>query len=221
MNLHNDLENFGEILGAAATWSGSTEAVNNALDEKENYVYEFYCYLRILAALSETHEIELVPGKNDNRNTFPKAPANKVNYPYFLLKDQKTKKPVAQICAGVKVKTRLEGENHHPDISFQRPFASSEPTWEDLILIMDAKFNTSAERLPNSTFREFCTLVRWFNLQKIPTHDINFPIGIIAIEGNCLLTNAEAHKDKTEAWADSNVKEIEMFIPDRTFVVKS
>lgn len=210
---------YSSLLESGAVWLNSKDVLAPVLgdeDSKEaekDYIYEFYCYLSIIVDLKANYELAFVEGIGDFQFNFPRKAALKKGKPRFHASEEG--KLAFQICAGTKIKCDYERENNHPDISFQLPTSTDDPTERDLIIIMDAKFSEDADaRLSKTEFYKFGGITDVFDLRGTPKVPIKFN-KLTELMGNCLITNAKAYADKSDLklskrWA---IKEVEHFFP--------
>jgi hypothetical protein len=218
------LNQYVEKLVNASVWPESKESIpffKNLQEEKrEFYIYELYCYIRIAADLkeNENYQVKYIPGKGNFLHKFPKAPADKKGKPRFHVLN-KNGKQIFQVCAGTKIRGRFDSENCHPDISFQKGNASEDPSYKDLIMIHDAKFQQD----PDSTLRKeevykFATIVRIYDLNNSGSIDVEFN-RLKGLEGNCLLTNVKGHPQSAAFLKSEGIKEAVKFNVDENFKV--
>ncbi len=212
-NYIDEIVRFSEKLGKASHWHDSGKTVGYIERANKNcYVYEFYCYMRIIADLMNGYDVVYVPGKGADPHKFPQAAAEKNHVPRFDLLDKKTGKVLYQVCTGTRIGTKYPGQNIHPDISFQTGNASDNPTWKDLLMIMDAKFKKNpGHKLPMDEVTSFCELVNnIFELNTSPIPKIKFN-ELRDIVGHALLTNGLAHNDDSKYVKSRKIKEVEFF----------
>ncbi len=215
------IDDYSVALEGASVWDSSGEVFGHvASARKTDYVYEFYCYIRIICDLMTNYEVEYNPGSGRYRNKFPKKGVNKAGRPMFYLKKRNSDNREFQVCAGTKVRTRFNAENLHPDISFQKPDASDDPDWRDLFMIFDAKFREHSDKIPNSVVREFCEIVNMYDIaQTAANTNIQFN-EFTQFVGNCLLTNGLAHNDNDQYIRVRQIKEIERFDVGSVFRIR-
>lgn len=222
MSFIQSIKEYSALLGECSVWHNSREILAPVItdDNKElaadSYIYEFYCYISIVVDLKDNYEIRFVEGQGDYKYKFPQAAANKSGKPLFCAYQNETKK--FQICAGTKIRGLVDSEENHPDISFQLPDASGDPTHEDLIIIMDAKFKENGDPLPKAEVYKFGIIVDLFDLKGSPKSEVLFS-KYKGFESNCLLTNGEAYSDTSNVQLLNRyfIKEIEKFYPNGTF----
>lgn len=175
-------------------------------ENKKNYIYEFFCYLKILKDLQKNYEVKYIPGPEQ----FPMSPASKRNKSKFLLKDPQTKIDLYQVCSGVEINiSHIINYSIAPDISFQKPAASDTPDESDVLLIMDAKYksNPRKNKLSVSQLRDFADCVNDFRLINLPSivfHNTNFLL-------NCILTNGIGDQNKQHFCIRKKMRLVEKF----------
>ncbi|MCC6372291.1 MAG: hypothetical protein IT236_14910 [Bacteroidia bacterium] len=213
---------FAKLLNKASHWEHSKQTVGFIeRANNDHYLYEFYCYIRIVSDLTANYTVKYVSGKGKYPDKFPQAAAKKRLVPRFEIYDKKTDKKLFQICTGTKVKSVHDFYNVHPDISFQKAHAGDEPENSDLLMVMDAKFKRQPDkRLPFDEITSFCELVNGiYGLQKKKLPELKFH-RLKDILGNALLTNALAHNDNDTYISGRNIKEIEAFDVGKIYRVK-
>jgi hypothetical protein len=223
MSIEKLLEKINQYvkkLAEASVWSGSKESIPfvSELDEETSqfYIYEFYCYIRIVEDLKnvEEYQLEYIPGSGEFLHKFPKAPADKKGKPRFNVLN-KNEELICHVCAGTKVKG-YGGVNFHPDISFQngKEEEGEDPDYKHLIMIHDAKF----QQKPGSTLRKdevfkFAEIVRIYDLNlNNNSRSINVKFNKLkGLEGNCLLTNVKGHPQIAVYLKSVGIKEVVEF----------
>jgi hypothetical protein len=213
------INKYATLLEKGSVWHDSKDILAPVLGNEEkaqaenDYIYEFYCYICIIVDLQTNYRLEFIEGQGDYQFNFPRKAALKRGKPRFHAWENNDL--AFQICAGTMIKCEYDREKNHPDISFQLPNATENPTEEDLIIIMDAKFTENSEsRLSKAEFYKFGGITDVFNLRGSPKVLIKFnKLG--DMYGNCLITNAKAYANPTDLklskrWA---IKEVEHFAP--------
>ena len=210
---------YASLLKNGAVWQNSNEVLAPVIGNDEqgqsanDYIYEFYCYLSIIVDLKSNYEIEFVKGDGIYQFNFPRKAAPKKGKPRFHAYEKGIK--AFQICAGTMINCEFEREKNHPDISFQLPEATEEPTEQDLIIIMDAKFTENPKsRLSKTEFYKFGGITDVFDLRGKPKAAINFN-KLAGMYGNCLITNARAYADAADLKLSRRwwIKEVVHFTP--------
>ncbi|NVM66881.1 hypothetical protein FHW88_005199 [Mucilaginibacter sp. SG538B] len=213
------ITNYASLLKSGSVWHDSTEVLAPVLGDDDNdpamndYIYEFYCYLSVIVDLKTNYELKFVEGDGEYKFNFPRKAAPKKGKPLFHAFE--SGKLAFQICAGTMINCDYQREKNHPDISFQLADASDDPTEEDLIIIMDAKFTENHKsRLSKTEFYKFGGITDVFDLRGKPKTIIKFN-KLADMFGNCLITNGRAYADPTDLklskrWA---IKEVEHFSP--------
>lgn len=219
------LSKYTSLLKEGAVWRNSNEILAPVINDKDegvasdNYIYEFYCYISIIVDLMSKYDIEFVEGTGKFKYKFPQAATEKKGKPRFnALKNGKLE---FQICAGTKVSCEFGSEENHPDISFQLPGSSDNPTQDDLIFIMDAKYKEGPKSvLPKSEVYKFGMIVILFNLRTSPAIEVKFT-KYNELKGNCLLTNGQSYSNSRDIsyLKKFSIKEVESFFPGSTFKV--
>lgn len=217
------IKEYADLLSKCSVWHNTKEILAPVvgIDDKasDNYIYEFYCYIRIVEDLRINYRIEFVPGEGKFEYKFPQAAAVKKGKPRFHA--FKNGNLQFQICAGTKISCEIDSEENHPDISFQIATASEEPTQEDLILIMDAKYKEdNNSRLPKDEVYKFGQIVDLFDLRKVSSMIIEFSM-YKEFNKNCLITNGKSYSNASDSRLLSrlHIKEIERFFPRSIFNV--
>lgn len=194
-DLLNKINDFSKSLAKVSIWKNSKDAFGHIVTyekgkekiAKEDYIYEFYCYMKIIEDLDKNPN-HTVKFKNGN-GFFPKKPATKKDRPYFVL--EVDKKEVLQICSGTKIQTKLTNINKAPDISFQSMEADYElPSYKNILAIYDAKYSLSKN---TNSFQEgqmvlFSDMIKLLKLKKPIDISIYFT-DYKDFKGNCLITN--------------------------------
>jgi hypothetical protein len=222
-SLIDQINVYAGALRSAARWHNSKEAVSKVeLKQQEkngsDYIYEFYCYVRILSDLTHSYEVEFKEGTGKHKTAFPQAPSPKKGRPCFLLKDKDSQKVLYQVCAGTEINTRF-ATKRAPDISFQIATASDDPTVDDVVLIMDAKFNRSnseKDKIGLGQLSYVAMMIRDLEVDKACDENILF-LGLRKFKGNCLLTNRGAHSTNAAYNRHHCIIEVENFTVDIKF----
>lgn len=226
LDLLNAIRGYAQNLKDAAIWHNSRDIIAHVVARQEDekgkfYIYEFYCYVRVLALLAEYYDIVFIPGAGAFRTKFPQAAADKAGKPGFDIYENNEKK--FQYCGGTKINCNFPSENNHPDISFQKSDAGDDPCGEDVIIIYDAKYQTNEGRLDKKEVYAFSEIVELLGLRDRSLPDI-FPhearSQIQKLNGNCLLTNKLAHHDNELYLRMRKIKEVEKFYPGEVYNVK-
>ncbi len=222
MNIEELLGKINEYvkkLAEASVWHESRKSIPfiRELDEDTSqfYIYEFYCYIRIVEDLKNVKEyqLEYIPGKGDFLHKFPKAPANKKGKPRFHVFNKKNGELICQVCAGTKVKGCIGRENFYPDISFQngKDKKEEDPDYTHLIMIHDAKFQQkTGSTLRRDEMIKFAQIVFIYDLHKGRSINVKFN-QLKGLEGNCLLTNVKGNEDSVEYLESVGIKEVVEF----------
>lgn len=221
----NHINAYASFLEEGCVWNNSNEILAPVIGSDENaqaandYIYEFYCYICIIVDLRANYTLEFIEGHDQFKFNFPRKAAPKKGKPRFHAWNGKDL--AFQVCAGTMIKCEYDREKNHPDISFQFPNATEDPTEKDLIIIMDAKFiEDSKSRLSKTEFYKFGGIIDVFDLRGDPKARINFN-KLKDMFGNCLITNGQAYANPldlklSQKWA---IKEVEHFSPDQKFKI--
>lgn len=208
------IKKYAETLGKASKWANSgdqitsIESIQNE-ESKSEYIYEFYCLMRILDDLANKYDIEIT--NNTAINVFPKAPASKKNYPYFLVKEKGTGKLLFEVCTGVDIKG-LADETSAPDISFQLPQDHLLPTHQEVFMIFDAKFKHKlTAKVSDLEFYKVAGMVKNLACEDADKNAIMDFFSLAKLKGNCILTNANSYKSNHSHHNLFNIKEVEKF----------
>ncbi|MEJ8818560.1 hypothetical protein [Lacibacter sp. H407] len=216
------IKEYSSLLKECSVWHNSRDILAPIFTETNEkvasdcYIYEFYCYISLIVDLKGNYEIQFKEGKGAYKYKFPQAAANKAGKPKFIaLKHGEIE---FQICAGTKIDGTIDSEENHPDISFQKPEASDNPTHDDLIVIMDAKFKENGDILPKAEVYKFGIIVDLFELKGDIKKMIEFS-RFKGLESNCLITNGKAYSDitNTSFLKKYAIKEVENFFPGKNF----
>jgi len=215
------IKKYAESLAQASQWKYSKEAIANINtikkdERKKEYIYEFYCVMRIIDDLLIDYKIEVV---NPNKIVvFPKAPSLKKNYPYFLVKNLKGE-VLFQLCIGVKIMGHID-ETNAPDISFQKKNSSVNPNYKDVFMIFDAKFKHRLNaRVSDGEFSKICMMIdnlKCKNAEANSSKIFKFK-KLIEFHGNCLISNGNAYKENSKLHSHHCIKEIEKFDEDLNY----
>lgn len=217
------IRKYAETLSKASKWSNSEEAIIN-IDKAENeerkkeYIYEFYCILKILIDLSSNYNLEIQ--NNSKNNVFPKAPAAKKNYPFFVAKDKISGKVLFQICMGVDI-SGLADETSAPDISFQHSETNLTPTYKDVIMIFDAKFKHKlTAKVSDTEFYKVHGMIVNLSCQDAEKKSKSIIFDKLSgLNGNCLLSNGNAFKTNPQHHKLFRLKEVVHFDEGKQFKV--
>jgi hypothetical protein len=219
------IQSYAQLLQQSAVWNDSREILapiitdDGSADAADNYIYEFYCYICIIVDLRHNYELEFIEGDGKFQFMFPRAASLKKGKPRFHAR--KNGNLEFQICAGTKINGIIDSEKNHPDISFQQPAATDDPSETDLIIIMDAKFKEGNNAsLPKDEVYKFGIIVDLFDLRKQPSINIDFH-AFKEFYGNCLISNAKAYSDPADLRLLKKyaIKEVENFLPNQKFNV--
>lgn len=222
--LLSEIEDFAKGIQNASTWLGTKKPFGHIVNTtKENYIYEFWCYLKILSEINKqpNQKVKLIKASGK----FPTSPASKKkNWSYYEVNDS-VGKCLYLACAGTGIK-RPDAITtiHHPDISFQKPTAdrTDDPSGEDVVIVLDAKYvyptkkdGTAKDvgKLSLKLLSEFAHIVEvLLRTDKSKVTSLSFG-DLSDINANALLSNAEVqikHKDACIADFIKQVGEFEV-----------
>ena len=210
------IKTVSKHLNACSQWKESKTSLSKIYDKSDSdkdFIYEFFCYLAILNDLSLNYDLLFVKGKDKSEFIFPKSPANKSKFPYFLLLDKTSKQTIYQVCSGTFVISIGKNKKRAPDISFQKPTAhKSNPTYKEIEFAFDAKRkrNPSAKKLSKGQYSYFTNMISELDLRNINTKLLLFE-KFSLLNGNCLITNLEGSSKDHELNKHHNIKEVEFF----------
>jgi hypothetical protein len=165
------LQTVSEALRRAAKWKGSGLAVDLGSAEG-NFLFELHCFFS--CAVDASQSFSLSVGGNTIRvgrglkARWPRGPGLKVNFSYFILRNAVSGVSVFQLCPGVNVTDKF-GKERSPDISLQKPGAGSNPTFNDLHSLWDAKYTIRPTRpLSDVAVSDFIYTVEAFGRPSPP-----------------------------------------------------
>lgn len=199
-DLLNEINNFANSLAKISVWNSTNDAfghllvnstIGNKVDAKEDYFYEFYCYLKILNDLNNQPNTTIKFVKNNG--IFPRGPAYKRERPYFILNHNT--KDLYHIYSGIKIETKVKEKFKAPDISFQLPTADPIfPNYKEVDIIYDAKYSvaSNSKSFTESQMSDFNKMIRYLKTKKAPKKKLPYNQfkGFI---GNCLITNKKSY----------------------------
>lgn len=213
-----DLINDGaEQLKNVVEWHGSGMPIAEVdlkphSESSPDYIYEFYCLIRIVNDLNHFQRVYFEEGTGPFRISFPRSPANKKGKPYFLVYDRASDPPkkLFQICAGVKIRT-IHDMNRAPDISFQTAEAPENPKWDHVGFIFDAKnkrADSNSNQLGQNEFSYVTQMIRDLKLDASSAPRIAmFRFQELAgLEANCILTNGSCFAAPKAYFEENNIK---------------
>jgi hypothetical protein len=209
----NDINAMASSLSSASTWIGSRNPLGHLPSSQDDYVYEFYCYIRVLHDLHFNHLVVLNSGSGENKNKFPLKPALKSKgWARFDICEQ-SGTLLYQVCAGTKVRnTKFSQSLFAPDISFQKHDATDDPTQNDVELIMDAKFKDGGGKLPIGVFREMAEFINSLETSNASAIKITFQY-LKDLKQNCLLTNGEISPKEEDYCKIRAIRQVGNFAP--------
>jgi len=190
----NALNQYAASLEKAAVWQNSRDIIGNVKGGKDDFIYEFYCYLRIIKDLKENYVIKYSEGAGSTKNKFPKKPANKKGRPYFKI-NKKDGTPLYHVCAGTKIKVQHGNKYDAPDISFQSADSPEDkPCHDHVKLIMDAKYIADKDgSVSKGSYNDFCMMI--WNLDTLDAQKENISFNEFReVNNNCIISNRKAYE---------------------------
>ena len=187
-DLLDRIKTVAKDLDGLSKWQSSGSSFGHLHGkERDDYIFEFYCYVKILSDLKKNYIVKLVPGTAGG--IFPKAPAKKdEGWSHFNLFEDNIHK--FQVCCGTDIAVSSVIEvAYHPDISFQVHDSPDNPNETHVLLIMDAKYSKNKSRLTQSTITEFFGILHELALVGKSFPPIRFDKFESIITANALLTN--------------------------------
>lgn len=223
MSKLDTIRKYAEELRAASVWSSSRdaiadiEAISGATDQA-NYVYEFYCIMRVITDLARTYDVEI---KNTSvRTVLPKSPqSKKKNFPYFEVRDKNTGDILFQVVPGVKI-IGDTGTTDSPDIQFHEGDAPLDADYKFVFMCIDAKYRHSLSgKITKSEFQLVSGMV--VNLDCTDNSkwsQIKFD-NLVGLNANCILTNGGPFTDNPAYHQKFWVKEVANFTEGKSYTV--
>lgn len=199
-------------ISSLSRWETSGEAfgfIASKDDGRQDYIYEFFCAMKVLHDLKQNHKIVLQPGTNGYR--FPEKPQPKSNWARFIGYDSHGQTEQFQVCLGVELYPSDSPESPYgADISFQKAGTGDVPYDSDVLLIMDAKYKSDiSDKLNISIIREFAQCVRDMQTPKAETNILSFTTQ--DFKANCLFTNGALIDVHEEYCRNRNIRQIGHF----------
>lgn len=212
-----ELKTYTETIKKASKWEGSGETISHASTGNNDknireYIYEFYCYIRILNDLIKNYDLAFVPGTK-HKNHFPKSPGNKGEFPYFSVLSKDTGEEIFQICAGINI-IGQKGATSAPDISFLQKATGLQPNYNDIEMLFDAKFKHNEDgKIAKGQFNDVFAMIFNLDCMKQPTNPVLFNefVGALDLNGNCILTNGKAYSENIDHHQMHHIKVVEKF----------
>jgi len=214
------IEEFANSVHQVSSWRSSKAPFGHLFSEnppmvKDNYVYEFFCYTEILKDLSSVEgcSIEFVEGNN----CFPRAPASRVNRPYFGV--FRSDVEVFRVYSGIRIQTNVTSLKKAPDISFLRPDENDdqELNYQDVILIMDTKFGANIITCQEGQYTDFAYMIRKLGCETVDMNGLVFN-RFEAIQKNCVITNGEPFTDDPLRLQSDGIQILKQFTIDCTLI---
>lgn len=191
-----EIKDFSRALKDAAKWQNSRRSIAYVEDGSSDYIYEFYCYIRMLSDLGSNYTLAFKKGKVYSAK-FPEKPGLKANFPRFEIFDKKSGVKLYQLCAGTMIESDFPDQNLHPDISLQTPNSPENPNKNHVLLIWDAKYVNKLKRIPNKEIRDFTAIVDLYDLNTKASPKIEFE-DLKVLHGNCIITNGQSHHESND-----------------------
>ncbi|MEO9533657.1 MAG: hypothetical protein ABJG68_01560 [Crocinitomicaceae bacterium] len=212
-----EIKTFAKAIKKAAKWNDSGDTLlhietHKTDKKKREYIYEFFCYIRILKDLKANYEIEFIKGGTGG-SQFPKAPGLKKNFPFFRLTNKTDGTDQFDYCAGIKVKGKAK-EYSAPDISFILDDKLNDPDYTKIKMLHDAKYKHSAKaKVSDGEFYKVGGMIRNLDCESKIGRLIAFDqfTGPLDLNGNFILTNGKAFKENKDHHALFSIKEAENF----------
>ena len=177
-------------------------------DNQEDYIYEFYCYIRFVKELKEAGNHVAFDGLGANGNKFPLKPGNKSNgWAKFTIEDRQG--DLYDICGGTKIFNCVDDYSFGADISIQDQ--EPVPKGEHVHIIIDAKYKSDDnDVLSISTLREFRAVLADFGFPKdVPNLNWNN----VTFKRSCLVTNGKKNTANENYCDVHEFDQIDRFVP--------
>lgn len=207
------LDQYAKDLKSVSVWKSSRQILGNVKQGKDDFIYEFYCYIRIIVDLKSNYNLNYCAGNGIKKNMFPKKPCDKKGRPYFTLLDKKGK-GIYQICAGSKIKVKHGNKYDAPDISFQSANATDSPTFSETKLIMDAKYCNVSK----GQYNDFAMMINNLNTVNAENEKLIFK-ELSGIKGNCLISFGETYTQDLDYIKSHHISAIEHFNQKNKFKI--
>lgn len=184
------LKNHGKLLESIGVWNKTSEPFGYINASKKDYIYEFYCLLRILTDLIVSYDITYQEGTGEFRFKFPQAPANKKGKPRFTIVSKTNRAEKYQVCAGTKIRVKYGVSTETPDISFQLIDSPEEPNADHVVIIMDAKNS----KVSKGQYNDFQAMVLNLDCKGAVNHKLQF-VNLEGLHSNVLISCKGPHSD--------------------------
>lgn len=188
--LVDKVKTYSAKLTKLSKWKSSNDVFGHIKKANTNYIFEFFCYVKVLIDFKANYEINYIDGKNK----FPRAPALKQGHSYFTIISKKKAGKSYQVCAGIRIESTLFLLSEHPDISFLDINAGDNPTEKDVFIIMDAKHRVNGSSLTKPEIKVFADTIVNLAVQNSKNEPIEFD-RMKSLKGNCLITNGLEYKE--------------------------
>ncbi len=188
--LLDKIDEFAKDLQKVSSWPNTRNPFGDVGSGQDYYIFEFYCYVKVVHDLSIHQKVKLVRGAKGY--IFPKGPAKKnegwARFDIYNLQGQH----LYQVCSGTDIALSKYPEvAFSPDISFQWADATDEPTEADVVLIMDAKYKKSG--IDFGILKEMAEIVRSMEVESASNIELQFD-KLPELKANCILTNGEVSR---------------------------
>ena len=222
--LLGEVRAFSQRLHKAAHWKSSGQALSHLEGRQANRVYEFYCYLCVVADFVQSgYRLSYIPASDPDKQYFPLGPASYADKPRFAGQVAPDGEEhlwpyiFVHICLGTGVSNKY-GQLRYPDIYVHRACGGAGPTHLDLLWLMDAKYTKADRQLPLEVVSAFADLVRVFDLEKTPAY---LRLSLLkAVRSHALITNGRQSTMPEAYLQDSNIQEVYRFSPGEHFSVR-
>lgn len=207
------INNLRNAIQSLSRWESSGKAfgyIQTVSDDKDDYIYEFFCAMKVLEDLSHNHTILLKRGIKGF--VFPKKPGVKQMWARFVAYDLTSSAEQFQICLGVKIKiTASPQTTFGSDISIQQAGTGEDPFDTDMLLIMDAKYKWKDDTVMDiGTIRQFAQCVNDMGVPKPGAAILTFR-SHPEFNANCLFTNGEPDENHEQYCINRRLKQIGRF----------
>jgi hypothetical protein len=182
----------------------------NLKNSKENYIYEFYCYVRFVEELSKVGNHIRFNHSGKKGPAFPKSPAEKISgWAKFEITDN-SGTVLFDVCGGVNIHTKIDDYTYAADISIQT--TKDIPFPKDVYLIVDAKYKENPDdELPISQLREFRAVLKDLKFPKIVPKSIILKGTTFNIP--TIVTNGKKNKKNAPYASKYSFNQVEEFHP--------
>jgi hypothetical protein len=206
------IQTLRDTIQNLSKWESSGEAfgfIDLVTDDNPDYIYEFFCAIKILEDLSKNHFIKLIPGTKGA--VFPQKPQPKEGWAKFIIINKVTSETILEFCLGIQIKLNASPDTtFSADISLQKT-DSADPDETHAILLIDAKYKKSKNtKLDIGTIREFAMSIHDMNVPKSEIEQLIF-YKLDVFKNNCLITNGEAIEKHKQYCKNHKLKQVVKF----------